>query len=641
MNATQTIHPTPDQLKAFGLGKLAPATVDTVVQHLETCIDCRNVVAESSGDSFLRRLREAQEERPLILESVETSTAILPPELAACLQYENIQPLGKGGMGVVFLAKNKLMNRLEVLKVVNRGLLARTGADVRFLREIQSAARLQHPNVVAAHSAFQLGDLLVFSMEYVAGNELAKLIQRRGPLPVANACYYAQQVAFGLQHAHEKGMIHRDIKPANLILHVDRENKRHLVKILDFGLAKVNSERGFDPGLTGEGRMLGTPDYIAPEQILDAQSADIRADIYSLGCSLYFFLTGRPPHQAASLYELLRKHQEEDAQPVNSIHPEIPAEVAAVVAKLMARDPTERFQTPAEAASALEPFVGMAAVLEWDCEPLPAPIESVPELSVWEPPLPPSPIDGVKTPAMPLRQSRRLPRWLWPAAAIGLALIATLGILASGVLKVKTKDGVIVLEDLPTDAEVLVDGERVSVSRKGETAMVSTVRGGPHKLKVMQNGKNIFSSDLTIDIGGEPVRVRVEQAAPPPVPLTPQAEPAPPPPTIPPSKVEKRPQVERDDTTKIRDALLNHQWHYHDSLYPPGDLCQFHADGTFHKWKWQYWIMDSHTMRIHYDRNKHDKQTGILFTFNQNLTKFTGEFTDPNGKIHKVIGTRQ
>ena len=132
-------------------------------------------------------------------------------------------------------------------------------------------------------------------MEYVEGLDLAKLVKAKGPLPVAHACNFVYQAALGFQHAHEQGMVHRDIKPGNLML--SREGKKAVVKVLDFGLAKVTSEGQADSGLTREGQMLGTPDFIAPEQIRDAQSADIRADIYSLGCTLYYLLTGDPPFQ--------------------------------------------------------------------------------------------------------------------------------------------------------------------------------------------------------------------------------------------------------------------------------------------------------------------------------------------------------
>jgi WD40 repeat protein len=279
----------------------------------------------------------------------------IPPELRDHPDYEVVRELGRGGMGVVYLARNKRMDRLEVLKVVNRQLLGSPDAAERFLREIRSAARLSHKNIVTAYAAPQAGELLLFAMEYVPGEDLADVVQARGPLPVVNACYYAHQVALGLQHAHEKGLVHRDIKPRNLIL--AREGKRHVVKILDFGLAKATreqEEKGHD--LTGSGMMMGTPAYVAPEQARDAASADIRADIYSLGCTLYFLLAGRPPFQGKSVYDLINAHHLKEATPLRELRDDVPAEVAAVVTRMMAKEPAQRYQKPAEVAMALRPF---------------------------------------------------------------------------------------------------------------------------------------------------------------------------------------------------------------------------------------------------------------------------------------------
>ncbi len=282
------------------------------------------------------------------------ATETLPPDLAENPDYEVLGELGRGGMGVVYLARNRLMGRKEVLKVVSGNLLDRSIVRERFLREIRNAAQLHHPNIVTAYSAVRAGDRIVLAMEHVEGCDLASLVKSRGPLPVADAANFAYQAALGLQHAHERGMIHRDIKPSNLML--AGQGKRATVKILDFGLAKATQEAPIDGGLTREGQMLGTPDYIAPEQSLDAQKADIRADIYSLGCTLYCFLTGGPPFEAHSLYEILQAHHSRDAQPLNLARPEVPAELAALVAKMMAKDPRQRFQTPGEVARALKPF---------------------------------------------------------------------------------------------------------------------------------------------------------------------------------------------------------------------------------------------------------------------------------------------
>ena len=246
-------------------------------------------------------------------------------------------------MGVVYLAQNTLMGRMEVLKVVGGHLVSRPAILERFLREIRSAARLHHTNIVTAYSALRLGESLVLAMEYVEGLDLARIVKAKGALPVTNACNYVHQAALGLQHAHEHGMVHRDIKPANLILaRSSGKGDKAIVKVLDFGLAKVTSEGPVDGGLTREGQMLGTPDYIAPEQIRDAQSADIRADIYSLGCTFYYLLTGGPPFVGDNLWDLYQAHFSMDASPLNLVRPEIPVELAALVAKMMAKEPHRR-----------------------------------------------------------------------------------------------------------------------------------------------------------------------------------------------------------------------------------------------------------------------------------------------------------
>ncbi len=269
--------------------------------------------------------------------------------------YEILGELGRGGMGVVYLAKNVLLDRREVLKVVNKALLDKPGVAERFLREIRSAAKLDHNNVVKAYSALQVGDYLLFAMEFIDGEDLAKVVQRQGPLPIPHACHYVSHAALGLQHAHEQKLVHRDIKPQNLILW--RQGKKHVVKVLDFGLAKAKREGQAITDLTGEGAMMGTPDYMAPEQAQDAASADIRADVYSLGCTLYFLLTGRPPFAGKSIFAILQAHISAEPTPLGQLRAEAPAGLAAVVAKTMAKDPARRYQQPIEVAQALAPFV--------------------------------------------------------------------------------------------------------------------------------------------------------------------------------------------------------------------------------------------------------------------------------------------
>ena len=371
MDAAATVHPTDQDLLAYRAGKLEDAAAESMSKHLDDCSACQSRIAGLLSDDVPSRLGNDRE-----LHAISAATrsqngdsnsdggpavAVEPPPAEALFpglaehpDYELIRELGRGGMGVVYLVRNKLMGRLEVLKVVGGHAAERPGVRDRFLREVQSAAKLQHKNIVAAYSAMRLDKGVVLAMEYIEGDDLAKVVNAGGPLPVTNACYLVYQAAMGLQHAHERGMVHRDIKPANLIL--ARDHERDVVKVLDFGLAKVTSEGQGDGALTREGQMLGTPDFIAPEQIRDAQSADIRADIYSLGCTFYFLLTGGPPFRGEHLWDLYQAHLSMEADPLNLVRPEVPVELAALVAKMMAKEPRGRFQTPDEVAQALVPF---------------------------------------------------------------------------------------------------------------------------------------------------------------------------------------------------------------------------------------------------------------------------------------------
>jgi serine/threonine protein kinase len=251
-------------------------------------------------------------------------------------------------MGTVYLANNQLTGRLEALKVV-----ARTDAADRLLREVRAAAALAHPNVVTAYSARLVGGVLVFAMEYVDGEDLAHLVRERGPLPVNEACEYARQAALGLHHAHVRGMVHRDVKPHNLIRARDGT-----IKVLDFGLVRATSNGLADLELTPDREAVGTPDYMAPELALDPKRADARADIYGLGCTLYFLLTGGPPFGGITPYEVVLSHRDRKPTPLDRTCPTVPADLARVVARMLAKDPGERYQTAADVAAALAPFTG-------------------------------------------------------------------------------------------------------------------------------------------------------------------------------------------------------------------------------------------------------------------------------------------
>jgi formylglycine-generating enzyme required for sulfatase activity/tRNA A-37 threonylcarbamoyl transferase component Bud32 len=284
--------------------------------------------------------------------AVDDTPFNLPPELASHPRYKVLRELGRGGMGVVYEARQTLMNRQVVIKVISKALLDHPDAVERFRREVEAAARLSHPNIVTAYDAEQAGELHMLVMEFVPGQSLAEVLKKKGPLAIPRACHFARQAALGLQHAFEQGMVHRDIKLANLML-----TPKGQVKILDFGLAKLASEHGQSKGLTSTGAYIGTPEYSAPEQATSARSADIRADIYSLGCTLYCLLAGRPPFQEETVVLTLFAHMTKEPTPLPELRAEVPAGLWKVVAKMLARDPAQRFQQPGEPARALLPFM--------------------------------------------------------------------------------------------------------------------------------------------------------------------------------------------------------------------------------------------------------------------------------------------
>jgi formylglycine-generating enzyme required for sulfatase activity/tRNA A-37 threonylcarbamoyl transferase component Bud32 len=286
--------------------------------------------------------------------------------------YELLARLGQGGMGEVFKARHRLLNRVVALKITRKELLSDPTNERRFLREIQATARLKHPNIVTVHDASRIGDTHFFAMEYIEGSDLARIVRQQGPVLVTRACEYIRQAALGLQHAFEQELVHRDIKPSNLLLTADGT----LVKILDMGVARCCDMEGSD--LTATGSVVGTPDYLAPEQATNSRSVDIRADIYSLGCTLYTLLAGHPPFPEGSSLEKALKHLHDQPAPIRKQRPEVPPEVALILEKMMAKKPAARYQQPIEVAHALEPFTQTI--------PPAAPTPATPKLTAPPPP---------------------------------------------------------------------------------------------------------------------------------------------------------------------------------------------------------------------------------------------------------------
>lgn len=367
MSASQLVHPDKDQLIAFGLGKLEIDEAAAIETHLNECSDCCDTLLNLKDDTFIGLLRESADQLTAPFgDGPAADPSGIPLELVDHPRYEISDLIGKGGMGLVFKAEHKLMNRTVALKVINQKLVRDEEAVRRFQREVQAAARLAHPNIVAAYDAEQAGNVHFLVMEYVDGVNLSEVIAPGKPLDIGTACDYIRQVADGLEHAHSKGMVHRDIKPHNLMVNADGQ-----IKILDFGLATLAMAAGGETNsapqqqqssnVTTLGTMMGTPDFMSPEQAGGGRSVDIRSDIYSLGCTLYYLLTGRPPFNTGTAMERVKAHSNIEPEPIENIRKDVPAGLAAVIRRMMAKDSASRYDTPAEVADALAPFSAEAA----------------------------------------------------------------------------------------------------------------------------------------------------------------------------------------------------------------------------------------------------------------------------------------
>jgi len=252
--------------------------------------------------------------------------------------YTLLKQLGAGGMGVVYLAEHVHMKRRVAIKVLPSRLVKDKAYLERFHREAQSIAALDHPNIVHAYDVDNEGAIHYLVMEYVEGKELEQIVTRHGPLSPERAAGLIRQAANGLAHAHARGLVHRDIKPSNLLV-----DKTETLRILDLGLARAVATGEADGTAEQEENVVGTTDYLAPEQALGAKDIDGRADIYSLGCTLYYLLTGSPPFPGESLAERLVKHQMETPPSIANLRPDVPEELIAICSRMLEKKPTDRY----------------------------------------------------------------------------------------------------------------------------------------------------------------------------------------------------------------------------------------------------------------------------------------------------------
>lgn len=358
--------PSLEVLRAFAVGQLADDELERVCRHLENCDHCRTLLEQplDVGDELLALLQacesaggyeeEAECEQALseVLRAqgidttaVSNAIAVLRPSR----HYRLLAKLGAGGMGVVFQVLHTRLQRVMALKVLLPERVKQPEAVTRFDREIRLVGQLDHPNIVRPTDGGEENGIHFLIMEYVDGVDLSTLLDQKGPLPIADACEIGRQAAIGLEHAHQRKIVHRDVKPSNLM--VDRCGT---VKILDFGVAHLRAE--IDDQLTTAHHVMGTLDYMAPEQADDAHEVDHRVDIYGLGATLYKLLCGQTPLAAdgrQSVLQKLRALATDDIRPIRQRRAEVPEGLAVVLERLLARNPDDRYSTAAQVADAL------------------------------------------------------------------------------------------------------------------------------------------------------------------------------------------------------------------------------------------------------------------------------------------------
>jgi eukaryotic-like serine/threonine-protein kinase len=367
-------------------------SVPSSVEELLQLIRKSGMVDESKLTSYLQR---RQAGRGLPTDPREAGDAMVRDGLLTAFQaeqfllgkwrgftigkYKLLERVGVGGMGQVFLCEHMFMKRRVAIKVLPPAKAEQPAALGRFYREARAAGSLEHPNIVRTHDIDQDGNLHFIVMEYVDGANLLDIVKKFGPLNLGRAVHYIRQVALGLDFAFRGGIIHRDIKPGNIL--IDRTGA---TKLLDLGLARFYKDTTDMLTVKYDDKIvLGTADYVAPEQVANSHAVDVRADIYALGASFYFVLAGHPPFPNGTVSQKLLWHRTKDPTPIRQIRPEVPEALAAIVAKMMHKDVNLRYATPADVLEALEP---------WDPMEIPAPaLEEMPQLSL-------AALEGVEAP---------------------------------------------------------------------------------------------------------------------------------------------------------------------------------------------------------------------------------------------------
>lgn len=490
----------------------APAATVTLDQFCERLVEsglmeaddvgrCRQLYPANDAISFVQQLvngKKLTRFQATVLQEEHDLPLVLD-------RYVILDEIGAGGMGTVYKALHQQMDRIVALKILPRSAVDSVEKVRRFQREVKAAARLHHQNIVVAHDARMDKGVYFLVMEMVDGQDLSKLVRRNGPLSIAKAVQYTAQAARGLDHAHGLGIVHRDIKPANLLL-----DTRGVVKILDMGLARIeNTDAGVEhtvsQELTQAGMVMGTIAYLAPEQALDTRYADARSDIYSLGCTLYFLLTGKLIYSEDTMMKTIMAHREKAIPSLCSVRAGATAELDAIFQKMVAKQPADRFQSAAELIAAFD-----ALEIKDDAGPQSTAEESQAAHDTARI------IDTGRDTIEPtvIADSGERPTRRWPLIAAGV--LGLLVLMAGLVLKLQTPAGTVILEiDQPEliGAVVTIDGEQKITIKTGagKEPIEVTPDQERHLLEVRIAGYKTFSKEFSFETGNQQsIKVRLE-----------------------------------------------------------------------------------------------------------------------------------
>jgi eukaryotic-like serine/threonine-protein kinase len=438
--------PSDDLLLAFIPGELPTVEASSISAHLEACPACQSRLTtlrqRSHGTNVEPTSLPAPTEPPApalpVAGGSDAPTTFWPqtrqrmPQQIG--QYKLIKQIGRGGMGLVFLARHVRLGRTVAIKLLPGLRQSDKSAIVRLQREIAAAGRVQHENIVFATDANEEDGIDYLVMEHIAGIDVGRLVAALGPLPCPAACEIIRQAALGLAHIQSCGLVHRDLKPSNLMLAEDG-----VVKILDLGLAMLREGHlGSDDSATQTGYLLGTADYVSPEQLHDPHDADVRSDLYSLGCTFYKLLTGQAPFggsEHSSLAKKLDAHRFDAPPSIHALREDVPADVERLISRLLAKERSERIQDPAELAALLAPLAAgadLAALYEQA-----GPHSDLDELPLPQPSATPRPSASTHsqgktpTPAGVMVVEPRRAMWPWIAAgAVALSVLCGVGYIA-------------------------------------------------------------------------------------------------------------------------------------------------------------------------------------------------------------------